>query len=174
MKLDFPDIETERLVLRPPSLDDWPGFAAFVASPRSVHVGGPKPEDQAWRAFGHVVGHWVLRDFGAYVVCLKGSSRAIGLVGPWAPVGWPEPEIAWSLWDSAYEGQGIACEAARAARDHAFRTLGWTTAVSYIQPENVRSIRLAERLGARLDDAAPRPDGERCLVYRHPNPGVAA
>jgi RimJ/RimL family protein N-acetyltransferase len=53
--------------------------------------------------------------------------------------------------------------------------IGWQEVVSYIAPENHRSIALAERLGAALDKNAPQPKPEKpCLVYRHPKPGVAA
>ncbi len=94
----------------------------------------------------------------------------LGMAGPWFPEGWPEREIGWTLWAAEAEGKGYAREAAVAARDHAFRDLGWDTAVSYIDPENTRSIALAERLGARRDDAARHPGDEPCLVYRHPKP----
>jgi RimJ/RimL family protein N-acetyltransferase len=53
-------------------------------------------------------------------------------------------------------------------RAHAFRDLGWTTAVSYIDPDNARSIALAERLGAVRDRGARQPVFDKpCLVYRH-------
>ena len=60
--------------------------------------------------------------------------------------------------------------AAAAARDHAFGALGWETAVSYIDPDNIRSVALAERLGARHDPEARGPGENSCLVYRHPRP----
>ena len=76
-----------------------------------------------------------------------------------------------TLWDRA-EGRGIAFEAIRAVRAHAYRTLGWPGAVSYIEPENARSIRLAERLGCvRVDEPTPYPGG---LVWRHPAPEAVA
>ena len=73
------------------------------------------------------------------------------------------------MFDPAIEGTGIASEAAAAAVKHAYDVLGWETAVSYIAHTNARSIRLAEKLGAKLDVAAtgPTPD---TLVYRHPVP----
>jgi len=64
------------------------------------------------------------------------------------------------------EGQGIGYEAAIAIRRYVFRDLGWDTAVSYIDQDNTRSIRLAERLGAVLDTEAARP-APKDLVYRH-------
>ncbi len=167
-----PVLHTDRLTLRAPGPQDWEAYCAFILSDRAVHVRAPDLDrGKAWRAFGHLIGHWILRGFGQFVYCLRGTDRALGSTGPWFPEGWPEPEIGWTVWDAAAEGRGFAFEAAAAARDHAFRDLGWTTAVSYIDPANTRSIRLAERLGATRDDSAATPfPGESTLVYRHPHP----
>lgn len=171
-----PVLETERLMLRAPAACDWPAFDAFLSSPRAdfIRSAGYDPQ-QTWRAFGHVIGHWVLRGFGNFVFTLKGSERALGMTGPWFPAGWPEQEIGWTVWDADSEGKGLCFEAAQAARTYAYRTLGWTTAVSYVAPENRRSAALAERLGARIDPEAAHPAGDKpCLVYRHPGPEVLA
>jgi RimJ/RimL family protein N-acetyltransferase len=168
---DTPVIETERLVLRGPLPSDWPVWRDFAQSPRAAFIGGPMDLGRAWRAFCHVVGMWAVRGFGSFVITAKGDPAPLGMAGPWHPADWPEREIGWAVWSPAAEGKGLAFEAARAARDHAYRVLGWPTAVSYIAPGNTRSIRLAERLGARLDPtaAAPQPE-DGTLVYRHPGP----
>ena len=173
--VDTPVLETPRLILRAPGPADWEGFATFLASPRSCFVGGPVERTKAWRAFGHLTGHWVLRGFGSFIITLKETGAAIGMTGPWFPEGWPERELGWAMWSDDHQGWGLAFEAATAARDFAFRDLGWTTAVSYINPGNTRSIALAERLGARRDTEAaiPHPE-EPTLVYRHPKPKGAA
>lgn len=169
-----PVLTTERLTLRAPGPQDWPRFNAFLASPRADFIrSAAYAEPLAWRAFGHVIGHWVLRGFGSFVFTATGSDAALGMAGPWYPAGWPEREIGWTVWAPEAEGKGFAFEAASAARDHAFRDLGWQTAVSYIDPANARSIALAERLGARRDDAARHPGDEPCLVYRHRGPEAA-
>jgi len=172
-----PILETERLVLRAPQMADWPRWLAFTQDARSAFIRGGTPMElgKAWRAFGHVVGMWALRGYGSFVFCLRGSDDALGMTGPWHPMEWPERELGWTVWQRAAEGKGLAFEAAKAARDFAFLSLGWDTAVSYIDPENARSIALAERLGAVLDNdaAVPHPD-EPTLVYRHPNPGGPA
>ena len=94
------------------------------------------------------------------------------MVGLFYPEGWPEPEIAWTVFDGA-EGRGIAFESATAARDHAYTALGWTTAVSLIAPDNPRSIALARRLGAVHDGDYPHPDHGTLQIYRHPAPEAA-
>lgn len=168
-----PVLTTDRLILRAPGPQDWPQALAFFQAPRSAFVRNRQPLDEgkAWRAFCHIVGSWVARGYGSFVITAKGDDTALGLTGPWHPIDWPEREIGWTLWSDAVEGKGIAFEAAQAAIAHAFGPLGWETAVSYIDPDNARSIALAERLGAVRDDAAPHPDpDEPCLVYRHPAP----
>jgi RimJ/RimL family protein N-acetyltransferase len=162
-----PTLHTERLTLRMPGPQDVDVQAAFLASDRSRFVGGPMAAGPAWRALAYMIGHWTLRGFGMWVMTLKGSDRAIGLVGHYFPTEWPEREVGWHIWDPAAEGRGYAYEAAVAARNHAFDALGWSTAVSYINPANHRSIALAERLGAVRDAAAPVPAIDPVLVYRH-------
>lgn len=169
-----PVLHTARLVLRVPDMRDWQGFAAFLTSDRARHVGGPVTRERAWRAFGHLVGHWVLRGYGMFAVALNGADAAIGMAGPWFPESWPEQEIGWSMWFDEAEGKGYAFEASKAARAYAFGTLGWPTAVSYIDPANTRSIALARRLGAVPQPGAAHPGDEPCLVFRHPKPEAAA
>ncbi len=167
-------LETARLTLRKPGPQDAERAVAFFTSPRAEFVGAPYTPGKAWRHFAAEIGHWDLLGFGMWAFCAKGSDTALGLAGPWCPIDWPENEIGWLTFDGG-EGHGYAFEAANAALDHAYGTLGWTTAVSYIDPANTRSIALAERLGAALDTDAPQPKPDQpCLVYRHPVRKVAA
>lgn len=169
---DTPVLTTERLILRAPVAGDWPFWRDFAASDRARFI-RPAEFDSAksWRAFGHVIGHWVMRGWGSFIFTARGDDRPFGMAGPWYPESWPEREIGWTVWTEEAEGRGYAHEAAAEARAYAFDNLGWDTAVSYIDPENLRSIALAERLGAILDETAAVPDrDESCLVYRHPAP----
>jgi len=165
----IPQIETERLILRAPCQQDFQPVADFYASDRSRFVGGPKPLGGAWHFLTFMIGHWAMRGFGMWTVTEKGNDAGCGLVGLYYPVGWPEKELGWHLWDQQTENRGIATEAAQAAQRFAFASLGWATLVSYISPDNTRSIALAKRLGAILDPDADQPEGALCQVYRHPN-----
>ena len=162
----IPTLETDRLILRAPVSRDFPAFAEFYASDRSTYVGGPMDEPTTWRHFAATIGHWALRGFGMWNVELKQTGTWVGMVGCWYPIEWPEREIGWVV-TAEGEGRSIGYEAACAARDHAFDTLGWDTAVSYIDPANARSIALADRLGAVRDAGAAHPGHAPCLVYRH-------
>ena len=63
--------------------------------------------------------------------------------------------------------RGHATEAAQEVRSYAYNELGATTLVSYIAPDNVPSIRVAERLGAEHESTIVLR-GEPAKVYRHP------
>lgn len=161
-------LETERLVMRPPTPDDVPALTAFYRSERSQYAGGYVPHAKAWSNAVAMLGHWLVRDYGLWAVTEKGGDNVLGLVGPYFPEGRPETEIGWVLYEQA-EGRGIAFEAAQAAIADARDRLGWTDIVHYIAEENHRSIALAERLGAFLDRDAVQPNPDKpCLVFRQP------
>ena len=164
----IPELATERLRLRAPRREDFPAYAAFFASDRAVHEGGPFDTRRAWREFCTAAAGWQLFGFGTWSVTDRASGAYLGEVGLNWPVEFPEPELGWTLVPQA-EGKGIAFEAARAARDWFYANTAHRSLVSYIAPENARSIRLAERLGAVRDTQAPTVDpGD--LVFRHPGP----
>ena len=130
---------------RPADFDD---FAAFFQSERSRFIGGPVTRELAWRGLAAPVGHRAPRGYGFRAEEDRAAGQFCGHVGLWFPEGWPEPEVGWVMMGRA-EGRGIAREAAEAARDYAFGPLGWTTAISAIDPGIARSIRLAEGMSCR-------------------------
>ena len=164
----IPVIETPRLVLRGPAPEDYPNFQATFSSYRSRFMGGPLNEYEAWMLYAAEIGHWQIRGYGMWMIHDRETDRTLGMAGGWFPARWPEPELAWIIWPEV-AGHGYALEATHAARAYFYDTLGWTGAVSYIDPKNLDSIRLAERLGAVKDHDAPTIDGHDA-VYRHPTP----
>lgn len=164
----IPVLETRRLVLRGPEAEDYPDFKATFSSYRSRFMGGPLNAYEAWMLYAAEIGHWQIRGYGMWMVHLKDSDETVGMAGHWKPAKWPEAEIAWIIWPDR-AGRGFALEATHAVRAHAYDVLGWKTAVSYLDPKNLDSIRLAERLGAQKDRDAQTVDGGD-VVYRHPTP----
>ena len=168
-----PVIETERLTLRAFGPEDVADGVVFLMDERTKFMGGPYTRAAAWDHCAGLIGHWAIRGYGLFSMCLKGSDKAIGDCGLLQPGGYGEPELGWGLWRADLEGTGLVHEAATAVRAHAYGALGWTTLVSYVDPENTRSIALARRLGCRPDPEAGLPDlpgWEGTLVYRHPSP----
>ena len=167
---EIPTIETTRLSLRGPEPQDYPDFKATFTSYRARFMGGPLNAYESWMLYAAEIGHWDIRGFGMWMVHDRVTDETYGMVGGWQPAKWPEREIAWVIWpDKA--GRGYALEAAHAARSYFYRQQNWETAVSYIDPKNLDSIRLAERLGAQRDDSAASIDGND-VVYRHPSPAA--
>lgn len=164
-------LQTERLMLRKPNASDWPVFWEFFQTDRSVGVGGPMDLAKAWRHFATEIGHWDIFGYGMWAVTLRGTDKTVGLIGPWTPPDFPEKEVGWMIFDEKLEGSGMATEAAQAAVAHAYAVLKWDTVVSYVGPDNTRSARLAEKLGAVHDTNAPIPKRyPGTLVFRHPKP----
>ncbi len=164
-----PILETERLILRMPVIADFDAMAGFLAEERSSAVGGPMNRAAAWRTFATDFGHWHIRGYGMFAVEEKSSGKTAGMVGLWYPEGWPEVELGWTAY-TGFEGKGIAFEAAKRVRQHAYDDLGWNTLVSIIIPDNIRSIALAERLNAKFEKNWITPSGTNTVIYRHQAP----
>ncbi len=157
-------LTTERLTLRRPEAGDLMAYQTYCASSRTRFVRGPFTAAQAFEKFAAIIGHWTLRGFGRYI--MEHAGEPIGHVGPSAVEDANLPEMTWSLWDGTYEGQGLASEAASAVWTHLAQDCGWRTMLIHILPQNVGSLRIAERLGAQRTDL-PAPDWyPNCLTFR--------
>ncbi|MDE2487299.1 MAG: GNAT family N-acetyltransferase [Alphaproteobacteria bacterium] len=152
-----PELETDRLILRPPGAEDFEPWAAFSADEEAMrHLGGAQPRALAWRGMCTIAGAWTVNGFSMFSVIEKATGRWIGRLGPWRPEGWPGTEVGWGLVREAW-GKGYATEGASAAIDWAFDALGWTEVVHTIEPANVNSQKVAQRLGSTLLRQAQMP-----------------
>lgn len=165
----IPTLETQNLRLRAPGPQDFEAYLTFRASPRSVGVGGPYDRTTSFFDFSAIIGHWAMLGFGRWVVADPETDEALGIVGLMSPPDWPEPEIAWSVFEGA-EGRGIAFEAACAARAYAYDTLGWPTVISCTLPDNTRSIALAKRMGATYERDFEHDKIGTLNIWRHTGP----
>jgi RimJ/RimL family protein N-acetyltransferase len=163
----IPELRTAQLVLRAPREADFPAMLAFNDSPRTGFVGGPLERRWIWRGLLANIGHWALRGYGLYSVDTRDGAFA-GRVGVIFHDGWPEPELAWHLFDG-FEGQGIATEAARAAQADYHARISPAPLMSMIDPRNARSVAVAQRLGAALEATVERSEGAHD-VWRHRRP----
>lgn len=164
--VDIPVFEEDRLRYRAPTMEDFETFAEFRTSDRAKGVGGPYSRESAFDSLAEIIGHWHFRGYGRWLVADRNTDQPLGVVGLFYPVGWPEPEIAWSLFADA-EGKGIASEAALFSRRYAYEVLGWKTLVSCVLPDNTRSATLAIRMGAVHEADFTHADIGRLNVFRH-------
>lgn len=168
----LPVLRTERLVLRAPCLSDFPACAEIACTDRGRFVGGPMPRDDAWSEFAKMTAGWILHGHGGFAIEDAAHGDTLGFVVLGLEPGDQEVELGFAL-TQAGEGKGIAFEAAVAVRDWAAQALGLTGLVSYIDPDNARSIALATRLKAVRDhDAEAALDETGTCVFRHPAPEV--
>jgi RimJ/RimL family protein N-acetyltransferase len=145
-----PILDTPRLILRRPQIEDFEGWAQFCADPQSMRfLGGPLARSAAWRQMLTFAGAWLIQGFGYFSVIEKETGEWVGRVGPWFPDGWPGTEVGWGILASR-GGRGYAVEAATAALDFAFDELGWSQVVHVIDPDNAPSQAVARRLGSDL------------------------
>lgn len=160
--------ETERLLLRPRTLDDLEACLAMDRDPEIVRfVPGPWNDLEKHRAF---VDERITADyrqgFGYWSVFEK--SEPDTFVG-WILLlhegdHWQDAEIGWRFLRKCWGG-GFATEAARAIRDHAFQAIGTTSLYADIDARNVGSIRVAEKLGMRHEAGHPKTDPDS-VFYR--------
>ncbi len=166
-----PNLQTERLTLRMPSIDDFQSYSAFCASERAQYeFEKPLSQDEAWAQFGKDIALWSLKGYGPWSMVTQATGEYIGEVGIFQPISYPQAELGWSIIDQKFEGKGYAYEGAKAVLEHAQNVWKWETLVNYIDPENQRSRALAERLGGVIDTQLPMPKGDTadtCVTYRY-------
>ncbi len=159
-------LETPRLILRLFREADLDAYADMCGDPevmRYIAAGQPLSRAESWRSMATMLGHWQLRGYGLWAVEERASGEMVGRIGCWNPEGWPGLEVGWML-RRRYWGRGFATEGARASLDYAFGVLGCEHVISLIRPENAASIRVAERLGERLEGRTELM-GNEVLVY---------
>ncbi|MFK7836022.1 MAG: GNAT family N-acetyltransferase [Sulfitobacter sp.] len=162
----IPVLDTQRLTLRAPKAGDLATLTAFFQTERSHTVGGPADAVESFTKLTARIGHWAVKGYGLWHVDSRENGDFLGWVGILNPPEWDEPELAWTVFAHA-EGKGYAFEAARAARAFAASHLKCDGVISYIRPTNTRSIALADRLGATLEDTRDWR-GKPVNIYRHP------
>jgi RimJ/RimL family protein N-acetyltransferase len=141
-------LETPRLLLRPPRMEDFDAWAAFQGDEIATKfIGGPQPRAVAWRTFMCMCGAWTMTGVAMFSVIEKASGKWIGRLGPWRPEGWPGNEVGWSI-AREHWGKGYASEGAATAMDYAFDVLGWPEIIHCIDPQNLASQGVARRLGS--------------------------
>lgn len=160
-------LETERLILRPPQKQDFDAWCAWCADAEAMkHLGGVSPPPVVWRSIRGMAGNWALDGYSMFSVIEKASGRWVGRLGPWQPHDWPGTEVGWGLVREVW-GKGYATEGAAATIDWAFDHLGWQEVIHTIVPENVNSQAVAKRLGSTIlrDGWLPAPINSATVVW---------
>jgi ribosomal-protein-alanine N-acetyltransferase len=148
-------IETTRLILRHPVMDDLGDYFALYSDPEITRYIPDAPrnlEETREEVEWHLNGHPRHPELGLWATVHKPTGRFIGRCGllPWTIDEVDEVEVAYTIARDLW-GQGLATEAARAIRDYAFERLGLSRLVSLIEPENIASQRVAAKMGMAFE-----------------------
>ncbi len=149
-----PDIETERLTMRRPRVEDFEESLAMWGDPQVVRyiTGKPSTPEEMWSRLLRYVGHWELMGFGYWAVREKSTGRFVGEVGladfrrDIEPSLGGAKEAGWVLSPWA-QGRGFATEAVHAALRWAEERFGPERVVCLIDPKNEASLKVAHRCG---------------------------
>jgi RimJ/RimL family protein N-acetyltransferase len=180
-------LSTERLCLRTPTPQDAAALYELLADAEVMHDLGRAPvsaleQTHAW--IDDAIAGWSTEGLGPFVLeTATCDRRFVGQSGlmifdrrDWTPSTWADagshaqPELGWAL-IRAHWGHGYATEAAAAIRDWAHDSRSIDRLVSLIPPDNVRSQRVAARLGARPAETVTPEDSQReAVVWRYPRP----
>lgn len=143
-------IETDRLILRKMRTEDVDDLLMIFSDPAVMASFGGRLFDRV------MMERWVRRNlthqekygYGLFSVILKAGELLVGDCGleHMEVDGCPEVEIGYDF-RSDYWGRGLATEAAAAVRDYAFAKIGLARVVSLIRPDNIASLRVAEKIG---------------------------
>jgi len=127
-------LTTERLVLRPPTLDDLPVWHAIYLDAEEVWYGAPRSSlDENREKLTRQVAHFEQHGFGMCAVDLAASGEKIGAAGLQHLEGGPEI--------------GYATESARASIAYGFDEVGLDRIVAVALKTNVASRRVLEKCG---------------------------
>ena len=181
-----PTLTTARLTLRPWQPSDREGLWRMQSDPHTMEFLMPVADRTASDAVAdRAEAHFARHGFGLWVVEAPGVTDFAGYCGlvhvPYAEHFTPAVEIGWRF-DPAFWGRGYATEAARAALDFGFATLGLEEIVAITVPVNLRSRAVMERLGMVRDeggdfDLPSTPPGHllrRQVLYRLRRPRAPA
>ena len=171
-----PRLETERLILRDFRHDDLDALAATLGDIAVVRhlTGEPISREDSLRRLFMAVGQWPVIGMGMWAVERKSDARLVGHVGffdmerDMVPSIRGLPEMGW-IFDTSVHGQGIAREACEAALAWLEAEHGPIEVPAIISPDNIPSLKLAEKLGfVREADGVYK--GEPIAVVRRPRP----
>jgi ribosomal-protein-alanine N-acetyltransferase len=148
-------LETERLLLRPLTMDDLAAYADMYADPevtRYLGRGTTMSAAQTEAQLRDLIERELRDGFGLRSVVRKEDGRLLGRCGlhKWVIDEVDETELGWVL-AREFWGRGYATEAATAVRDHALGRLGQTRLIALIKHENAASQNVASKLGMRYE-----------------------
>ena len=157
-------LETPRIFLRRQTPEDLDDLWALYCDPEVTKYipDAPKTRVEAAEELDWFLnGHPQHPELGLWATVLKETGQFIGRCGllPLTIDGQDEVEVAYAI-ARPYWGRGLGTEIARAIADYAFGALRLTRLICLIEPENVASQKVAEKLGMHLEQKLDGINGD--------------
>ena len=170
-------VETPRLLLRLPEETDAGPFVIIHQDPEVLEkkqvtlTAPPGGIEVGMQNVRRMLRHWDRQGYGQWAVVEKSSTQVIGCVGLYHPEGWPGVDLSWIFHRERW-GQGFATEASLAALQWVWQSTEIDHIISLIAPDDLRSIRVATKIGEHFERADQDPvHGEPVRVYGIHRPG---
>lgn len=143
-------LETPRLYIRELTMDDFDALHAICSDPEVmcyIDALQPYSQEQTRREIQQALHSYQAHGFGEWAFIAKAAGQLIGYGGiQYVPHNPQHPEVSYILAQSHW-GQGYATEVAAAILQYGFMHLGLEAIEASIDPHNVTSMHVAEKLG---------------------------
>lgn len=162
-------LETPRLILRHQVISDLDDLWALYQNPNITKYipDAPRSREEAQEELEwHMHGHPRHPELGLWATIHKETGTFIGRCGllPWTIDGQYDVEVAYTL-SQAYWGQGLATEVAQAILYYGFNALSLSRLICLIDPENIASQRVAEKMGMQWERTVDGWEGDNIPFY---------
>jgi RimJ/RimL family protein N-acetyltransferase len=163
-------VETKRTVVDSITLDDAPFFLALVNSPDWLRYIGIRHIANVHDACRYLEEGFLKsysdNGFGYYVIRTTLDRVPIGTCGFLKRADLDNPDFGFALLPEFY-GQGFAIESCRAVLDYGIRTFDFNILDAITSPDNLRSIKLLDKLGFSIHGEVDGDSAEKQLnLYR--------
>ncbi len=152
--MDLKTLETDRLLLRPMTLEDADFILQLLNEPSFIQNIGDRHVRTTDDACSYIqngpLKSYEKNGFGLFTVVRKETGESIGMCGLIKRDALEDVDIGYALLPGFWS-RGYALEAARAMRDHARDVIGLKRLVAVVDPANVGSIRVLEKLGMQFE-----------------------
>lgn len=159
--------ETQRLILRPITQDDFDHWYAILSDPETMkHYPAPYDAAGVQRWIDWTLQNYALHGFGLWAVVLKETGEFIGDCGITMQNinGQMLPEIGYHLHKSHWR-KGYGSEAARKCMEYAFEVESFPAVYSYMTDSNAASYGVAIKNGMKLIEKYNDEHGVPHRVY---------
>lgn len=142
-------LETERCLVRETTVEDVDDFYRIYKAPSITEYMEPlyaDPEEERAYARDYIDQVYAFYHFGIWTVVEKASGEIIGRAGICFREGFDDPELGFVIAVDR-QGRGLATEVCRAVLQYGFQELGFDRIHAFVQPDNLASLRVCDKLG---------------------------